>query len=224
MYSVGESTIRIVTSTELKNNYSGDVAGTIAEYVQDIFGSEYTVQTNRGYDVPESHDGSEIKDESDLHSWWKDEPYTSENKNLLVVRSSKINGRGMGEDKAAVFSAQDYITNVDGPQTDSDLIGDEPTAFQSAPKQIAFAIHEIGHMYSAVHDNGYCDEHRNVNFLSPMIVSYVDDYKGGYQCDNKVQYDDFSENRYVQGYTHCNIDYFPSEPAKTYTTEEIKNL
>jgi len=222
-----QSTIRIVTSTELEKNFSGDVAGTIEEYVASIFGSEYTVKTNRGYDVADTYDGSEIKDDYDLYQWWNDQSYTSNNKNLLVVRDSRVTGRGYGDNNAAVFcGTKNYINDVASPDTDSNLIGDVPTTFRSAPKQIAFAIHEIGHMYGASHDRGYCDEHNNVNYLSPMIVSYVGDYRGGYQCGAKVQYDDFSENRYVQGYTECNMEYssFPTTPEKTYTVDEIQSV
>ena len=78
---MAEDYIYVVTSTYIENNYSGDVADTVAPYIEDVYGSDYNVFKYKGYDVPDSVGDSPY----DVQVWWEDRGFTDDDKNLLLI-------------------------------------------------------------------------------------------------------------------------------------------
>ncbi|AEN06822.1 hypothetical protein Halar_3208 [halophilic archaeon DL31] len=222
---MADDNIWIVTSEYVDNNFSGDVTGTVAEYFEDVYGSSYTIDEFQGISIPSNRKDSVY----DVQTWWEDQSFTNSDKNLLLISRGEVGygGYGFPGTHAATMAVKDSITTIAGPNQDADLIGDSPTVGFSAPQQVAACLHEIGHLYDCDHKDGYADNHRSLNFTSPMLATYADDYSGDTSnCGKGIEHNDFNENRFVQGYMQCAVTAgtFPHDPDKIYLASEVNSL
>lgn len=217
--------IYIVTSQHVEDNFSGDVEGTVAEYIKEVFGSDYDVFQYSGYDVPDSVGDDVI----DVQLWWEDQSFTDSDKNLLLLSKGRwgFGGYGNPGTHAATLAVKDGITSIAGPSADADLIGDNPTTGYSAPQQVAGTIQELSHLYNAEHKDGYADNHDYINYTSPMLATYADNYKGeDTNCGFTIEHNSLHENRYVEGLMKCAVTNgdFPHTPAQVYTWDEVDSF
>lgn len=222
---MASDTIWIVTSERVENNFSGDVAEAVAKYARDMFGSDYDVNKHYGYSI----DGNDLNSMYDVQLWWEDDTFTSSNKNLLLTSEPYwgFGGYGLQGTHACTLAIRDGITKIVDPSKDSDLIGDEPKANFSPPQQVAGAIQEIAHLYGVNHKDGYADNHNYVNYTSPMLATYADNYAGEKtNCGITIQHKDLNETRYVQGFMQCAVTAgdFPSDPARIYTHSDVDSF
>lgn len=217
--------IWVVTSQTIEDDFSGDVATTVMEYVKHIYGSDYTYNKYKGYTVPDSA-GSDVWD---VQQWWESESFTDYDKNLLLIKYGRwgYGGYGVPGTHAATLAVKDGITSIAGPSSDTDLIGDAPTTGFSAPQQVAGAIQELTHLYEAKHKEGYGDNHDYINYTSPMLATRADDYNGDDNaCGMSISHNGLNENRFVEGLMKCVVsnNNFPHKPAKIFTWDEVNSL
>jgi hypothetical protein len=221
---VRSDNIYLVTTEDVESD-DGDHLGVIMDYVQEVFGSDYEYYQYRGYDISDASGQTP----GDLHEWWKNDPYTDSDRNLLIADANKWDegGEATKPGNAAVVTVYKGMSDMAGPSADPDLIGEQPVSGYAAPLQVAIAIHELGHLFLAEHTHGVADNHNYVNYTSPMMASYADDRAGdNNECGDKIEHSAFNENRYVEGFCECTVHkaYFNHEPAKTYTKSEISSL
>lgn len=217
--------IWVVTSQHIEDNFSGDVTDTVLEYFKHIYGSNYVYDQFEGKSVPDSVGN----DPADVQEWWENQPFTDSNKNLLLISKGRwgFGGWAAPGTHAATLAVKDSITSIAGPGTDSDLIGDNPTTGFAPPQQMAGAIQELTHLYDVAHKDGYADNHDYINYTSPMLATYADNYKGeSTTCGFTIEHNSFNENRYVEGLMQCAVTNgnFPHKPAKVFTWDEVNAL
>jgi hypothetical protein len=237
--------IDLVSCERIEQKASGDVLGTIKEYVSHVFGDEYYVAKHPGeVRIPQEHYGNM----SDVHTWWSQNAFTFANACLLIIPFSDHDRGGVADGEgtytAAVVSIDSNISNIAPPSNDSDLIGKAPTTGWEHPAQISGAIHEILHLYGREHPksetdyggdvDGYCDNHNYVNYFTPMLTGYgryVSDSVDYTECADKVSYSNLNQSVYVEGVFKCSdIEYedednkLPEPPAKTFTASEVNSI
>ena len=214
-----------VVTTKNVEGWSGDHLTTMMEYIKEVYSSDYEFFEHRGYDASAASGSTPC----DLLDWWRDEPFTSGDRNLLIA-SSSIWGEGGCAEKhgeAAVVTIYDGMAGMAGPSADSDLIGDQPVTGWAAPMQVAAGLQELGHLFGASHEQGIADNHNSVNYTSPMLASYADNQAGSDNtCGRKIEHDGLNENRYVEGYSKCAVDNsnFNHQPDKIYTKNDVESI